>query len=131
MTADRSGFRTGIPTQVVSALHMAAYEHLQNSGIKCPPDIGFVLANSLERFWNNDGMRTEWHNVKEILPANKTGEQVRVLFCCPGWGVSVCGLFTCNHEDGHEWAEYDPGNDRYYVWKSISPTLWLPWIQPP
>ncbi len=65
----------------------------------------------------------KWIKVADQLPCG-AGEQVNVLFCCPGWATAITGMFTNMGDFGTEWSEYDQQNDSYILWESDTPTLW-------
>ena len=81
----------------------------------------------------NIGHKT-WIPVSERLPTTKIGEQVKILFCSPGWISPFMGIFTYwgkEYDDvpEYDWAIYNPAEDRYYDYgydygKGNLPTLW-------
>ncbi len=71
----------------------------------------------------------DWIQVSERYPAPE-GEQVNVLFCSPGWGWAIVGMFEL--QDGKPiWDEYDQIKDRYTEWTGPAPTLWMYRPEPP
>jgi hypothetical protein len=87
--------------------------------------------------WGHGGMWNTrvyaWTRTADATPTTEPGAQANVIFCSPGWGWPIVGMYTHWPEDSglDRWAMYDQVNDRYVDWGKPSPELWMPFPEVP